>query len=218
MSPSISKQNGRIDSMMLLSALGLVLALAAFAYNLWQMSLGADWDEQYRGMALEMRNTTQDIRVSSREAFSGNEEAFTALSRSAAQFPQQLEELRSGREGLPAPGPSMSEHIGEIQGEWTVVSGSAGAILSARDRILFIRDVSANLNSNIRTIQAHYADLVDILGDTNVSNETLLAAQQQLWLIERIGRNIDRILEGGANAPAAAEEFKRDAQMFQRNM
>jgi twitching motility protein PilJ len=218
MSPSISKQRGRIDSMMLLSALGLVLALAAFAYNLWQMSLGAGWDEQYRGMASEMRVTTQDIRVSSREAFSGNEEAFAALAISSARFPTQLGELRGGREELPAPGPSMDTYLDRIDEDWSAVNGSATAILSAQERILFIRDVSANLNSNIRTIQAHYADLVDILGDTNVSNETLLAAQQQLWLIERIGRNIDRILEGGANAPAAAEEFKRDAQMFQRNM
>ena len=59
---------------------------------------------------------------------------------------------------------------------------------------------------------------MDILGDLNVSNATLLAAQQQLWLIERIGRNLDRILEGGANAQVAAEEFKQDALMFQRNM
>ncbi len=112
----------------------------------------------------------------------------------------------------------MNIYVNRIDGNWNDVRQSADTILAARERILFIRDVSSNLNLNIRTIQAHYADLVDILGDLNVSSSTLLAAQQQLWLIERIGRNIDRILEGGDSATAAAEEFKQDALLFQRNM
>lgn len=218
MSPSILKQRGRVDSIMLLSALGLAGALAAFAYNIWQMSISSGWDEQYRGVASELRVTTQDIYVSSREAFSGQVAAFADLEASRGQFPRNLNILQNGAESLPQPGPAMTASVNRIVSDWDAVSESVEAILGAQDRILFIREVSENLNTNIKTIQAYYADLVDILGDTNVSKTTLLAAQQQLWLIERIGRNIDRILEGGANAQAAAEEFKQDALMFQRNM
>ncbi len=218
MSRSISRQRGRIDSLMALSVLGLVGALSAFAYNLWQMSLGAAWDEQYRSTATELRVTTQDISESARDAFSGARPAFAALRIARAQFPQQLSELRDGHEGLPPPGPSMLVYTNRIESNWQPVSKAVDQLASAQERILFIRDVSGNLNKNIKTIQAHYADLVDILVDSVVSNATLLAAQQQLWLIERIGRNIDRILEGGATAPNAADEFKQDARLFQRNM
>ncbi|MCX2980425.1 methyl-accepting chemotaxis protein [Halieaceae bacterium IMCC14734] len=218
MSPSILKQRGRVDSIMLLSAVGLAGALTAFAYNIWQMSISSGWDEQYRGVASEMRVTTQDINVSSREAFAGQVDAFAELDASRAQFPRNLNVLQNGAQGVPRPGLSMTAPVNRIVTDWDKVSESVEAILAAQDRILFIREVSENLNTNIKTIQAYYADLVDILGDTNVSNPTLLAAQQQLWLIERIGRNIDRILEGSANAQAAAEEFKQDALMFQRNM
>lgn len=218
MSSTHMKQRGRVDSVLMLAAVGLVGALASLGYNMWQMSLGSDQDEQYRSVASELRVTTQDINVSSREAFSGDELAFDALEVSRKQFPSQLNVLRNGRQDLASPGKSMTGYIAEIDKDWAKVSGDVDAILAARQRILFVRDVSHNLNSNIKSIQAHYADLVDILGDSRVSGATLLAAQQQLWLIERIGRNIDRILEGGQDAATAAEEFKQDALMFQRNM
>jgi twitching motility protein PilJ len=218
MGPSKPRQTGRIDSLMLLSVFALLGALTGFGYNLWQMSLGVGWDEQYRGVASELRVIAQDVSESSRDAFSGNPEAFDALLSSRAQFPSVLESLRNGREDLPVPGASMNIYISRIDSDWSGISIAADTILAAKERILFIRDVSGNLNRNIKSIQAYYADLVDILGDSRVSNATLLAAQKQLWLIERIGRNIDRILAGGETAPAAAEEFRQDALLFQRNM
>lgn len=218
MSLSISKQSGRVDSLMLLLALALVAGLAGTAYNLWQMSLGAGWDEQYRSVASELRVTTQQLNVESREAFSGDIEAFAALANSRREFPEKLSILRDGDAALPAPGASMNGYVDSIERDWTVVSRSADEIISAQQRILAIRGVSANLELNIKAIQANYADLVDILGDLRVSSATLLASQQQLWLIERIGRNIDRILQGGEAAAIAAEEFKQDALQFQRNM
>ena len=72
MSPLNSKQHGRVDSLMLLSVAGLVAVMAGFAYNFWQMSISAGWDDQYRAAVSELRVATQDINVSSREAFSGN--------------------------------------------------------------------------------------------------------------------------------------------------
>jgi twitching motility protein PilJ len=218
MSPSISKQSGRVDGLMLLTAVGLLVGLAGVAYNLWQMSLGADWDEQYRSAASELRVTTQELNVSSRAAFSGDAEAFAALAASRRDFPTQLSLLRDGDAVVPPPGSSMNVYIARIEKDWVVVDRSAQAIIAAQQRILTIRSVSANLNLNIKAIQANYADLVDILGDLDVSSATLLASQQQLWLIERIGRNIDRILGGGEGASVAAEEFKQDALLFQRNM
>ena len=218
MGPSKSKNSGRVDSTMVLLVLALLAGLAGFAYNLWQMNLSSGWDEQYRSVASGLRVTSQQINSTAREAFSGQGEAFDALDSYRTQFPADLNVLRKGRTGLPAPGPSMNIYLNRIDSDWDVVSGAANTIVSAKERILFIRDVSDNLNTNIKQIQAYYADVVDILGDARVSNATLLAAQQQLWLIERIGRNIDRILAGGDAAPQAAEEFKLDALLFQRNL
>jgi twitching motility protein PilJ len=204
---------------MILLVLALLAGMAGFAYNLWQMNLAATWDDRYRSVASSLRVTSQQMNVSAREAFSGSEQGFVKLSNFRRQFPAQLGVLRRGdpSEGVPAPGPSMGAYLDRIDSDWAKISNAADAILNAQPRILFIRNVSNNLNTNIKQIQAYYADIVDIMGDAQVSNATLLAAQQQLWLIERIGRNIDRILEGGATASEAAEEFRRDALMFQRN-
>ncbi len=218
MSSIMKKQRGRVDSVLTLSAVGLVAAVAALGVNMWQMSLSSGYDEEYRSTASDMRVISQDINLESREAFSGSEAAFSALAKSRKEFPVELSVLRDGNEEVPAPGESMVPYVNTIEKQWNSVASDADAILGAKQRILFVRDVSRNLNANIKTIQAYFADMVDILGGANVSSETLLAAQQQLWLIERIGRNIDRILAGGKDAPAAAEEFKQDALLFQRNM
>jgi twitching motility protein PilJ len=204
---------------MILLVLALVVGMAGFGYNFWQMQQQAAWDDQYRELASQLRVTSEQINVSSRGAFSGEEQAFSALSLQRSQFPRQLYKLRNGEPGaFPAPGPSMDVYLSRIDGNWDTISRAADSIISARARILFIREVSNNLNTNIKQIQAYYADIVDILGDTRVSSATLLTAQQQLWLIERIGRNIDRILEGDGGAQEAADEFRADAFMFQRNM
>ncbi len=218
MSSTIMKQRGRVDSVLMLASAGLLATVAGLGINMMQMSSGAAQDDQYRTIASDLRVLTQDINVEAREAFSGNQTAFTELAQSRQQFPVQLNMLSNGTEDLGAPGETMTAYVDAINEQWSTVGTGVDAILSAQDRILFVRDVSANLNTNIKTIQAHYADLVDILGGSNVSSETLLAAQQQLWLIERIGRNIDRILAGGSDASASAEEFKQDALKFQRNM
>jgi twitching motility protein PilJ len=204
---------------MILLVLALLGCAAGLGFNFWQMQQQAAWDEQYRTLASELRVTSEQINVSSREAFAGDETAFGALADQRAQFPRQLYKLRNGEPGsFPAPGASMDIYLARVHERWELISRAADAITSARARILFIREVSNNLNTNIKQIQAYYADIVDILIDAPVSSATLLAAQQQLWLIERIGRNIDRILEGGDGAQQAADEFRADAFMFQRNM
>jgi len=219
MGPSSNKNAGRVDSTLILLVLALLISIAGLGYNVWQLTLGAGWDDAYRSVATSLRVTSQQINVSAREAFSGDEQSFATLNTQSREFSRQLEKLRSGdaSEGLPAPGPSMNIYVTRISNDWKVVSDASAAILSAKDRILSIRAVSNTLNANIKEIQGYYADIVDILGDSQVSNETLLAAQQQLFLIERIGRNIDRILEGGSGAQQAAEEFRADALTFQRN-
>ncbi len=218
MKSTIIKQRGRVDSVLMLSGVGLVVAVSALGVNMWGISQSSSHDEVYRSTASDLRVIAQDINLESREAFSGMPAAFTELSRSRKSFPAELAVLRDGNEDVPAPGESMRPYVDNIDKHWNNVAGDVDAILSAQKRILFVRDVSKNLNANIKTIQAYFADMVDILGGANVSSETLLAAQQQLWLIERIGRNIDRILAGGEDATAAAEEFKQDAMLFQRNM
>ena len=214
----INKQRGRADSVLLLSAAGFAVTIGLLGVNMWQMSAGTAEDEAYRAIASEMRVISQNINLESREAFAGNEPAFASLATSRQNFPVQLDALRNGTEDFSAPGESMTSHTDKIEAQWSTLSADIDAILGAKERILFVQDVSSNLNSNIKNIQALFADMVDILGSSNVSSETLLAAQQQLWLIERIGRNIDRILAGGDGAAAAAEEFKQDALLFQRNM
>ena len=219
MRPADKRNSGRVDGTMILLVLALFGSMAGLGYNFWQMQQQEAWDNQYRNLASDLRVTSQQINVSSREAFAGKEESFTALANQRAQFPRQLFKLRNGEPGAyPAPGASMEIYLTRIDEDWDAISRAADAITSARARILFIREVSTNLNTNIKQIQAYYADIVDILTDAPVSSATLLAAQQQLWLIERIGRNIDRILEGGASAQQAADEFRADAFMFQRNM
>jgi twitching motility protein PilJ len=96
------------------------------------------------------------------------------------------------------------------------VSDSAQVLLDAGARLVLLNSVSAELEQNIKPIQSEFAGVVDILRDEAVSSETIVAAQKILWLTERIARNIDKILAGGAESQLAADEFRTDAADFNR--
>ena len=110
----------------------------------------------------------------------------------------------------------IDAEVAEIQTSWQPVKRSAQVLVSAGNDISFIRGVSSDLESNIRPIQSEFAAVVDILRDENVSADTVAAAQKTLWLTERIARNIDKILAGGQESQAAADEFRQDAASFNR--
>ena len=63
-------------------------------------------------------------------------------------------------------------------------------------------------------LQGEHNNIVEILLENNAPSDQVAVAQMQSWRAERIGRNIDKMLRGGGDANAAADQFNLDANLF----
>lgn len=182
--------------------LGILACLAGVGYTFYMIQKEAGQEGEYRLAADTMRLISQEMAAEARESVGGAEATFTELEANVAKFSEELKHVA---------GVGFASEVQTIEERWTPVEAAATTLADAGERIVFLHSVSSELEKNIRPIQSEFAAVVDILRDESVSSETIVAAQKTLWLTERIARNIEKILLGGAESQAAADEFRTDA-------
>jgi twitching motility protein PilJ len=188
-------------------AMGILGCLAGVAYIFFMIQLEAGQDGESRIIADELRLLSQGVTVSARESEQGEPSTFKQLG-------QDLESFRELLGRIPPLGlENEVENIGLL---WQPIENASTTLIDAAPRIVLINSISADLEKNIKPIQSEFAAVVDILSDEAVSANTIVAAQKTLWLTERIARNIEKILAGGAESQTAADEFRVDAANFSR--
>tara|TARA_R110002110_G_scaffold362241_1_gene572028 strand:- start:99109 stop:101193 length:2085 start_codon:yes stop_codon:yes gene_type:complete len=196
------KKSGASTFWVALMTVGILACLGGVAYTFFMVQQEAGEEGEYRLAADEMRLLSQQIVVKARESAQGDEVVFEQLGEYVEGFEGQLASLQSS---------GLDEEVVNIALSWKTVRDSVQTLMDAAPGIVFTHAVSEELEQNIRPIQSEFAAVVDILGDESVSPETIVAAQKTLWLTERIARNIEKILAGGADSQPAADEFRTDA-------
>ena len=192
-----------------LISLAILACLGGVIYTFVMIQQEAGEEGEYRAIANDLRLQSQQVVARARETAQGEQRTFDQLATQVAQFNVALAGLENA--GLDA-------ELEEILAQWAPIRDSAQTLVDAGPRIVFIHGVSDELEKNIRPIQSEFAAVVDILLDESVSSDTVSAAQKTLWLTERIARNIDKILAGGAENQRAADEFRIDAADFNRTV
>lgn len=200
-------KSGASSFWMVVMTLGILGCLGGVAYTFFMVQQEAGQEGEYRLAADDMRLLSQEVAVNARESVYGEETTFAELSGNLEKFQWQLETLEAA---------GFQNEIASIEASWARVNEPARTLLDAGPRLVFINDVSAQLERNIKPIQSEFATVVDTLRDQRVSSETIVAAQKTLWLTERIARNIDKILAAGTDSQLAADEFRADAADFVR--
>ena len=189
----------------------LVVGLLGAGVNTYFVARHASQDQQYLTLTSELRVLSQQISTSSRNATNGEAPAFEQLAKNRAEFDKTLKTLTSGDGSLP--GMSGSE-LGELNNLWARVNTASETIVKNRERVLFLHDVAKTLNDSIPELQQEYNNVVEVLAQNNSPADQVALAQRQSWLAERIARNVDKMLEGQADAPQAADQFNLDASTF----
>ena len=200
-------KSGASSFWMVVMTLGILGCLGGVAYTFFMVQQEAGQEGEYRLAADDMRLLSQEVAVNARESVYGQETTFAELSGNLEKFQWQLQSLEAA---------GFQNEVASIEASWARVNESALTLLDAGPRLVFINDVSAQLERNIKPIQSEFATVVDILRDQRASSETIVAAQKTLWLTERIARNIDKILAAGSDSQLAADEFRADATDFVR--
>lgn len=190
-------------------SLAILACLGGVVYTFVMFQQEAGQEGEYRSLANDLRLQSQQVVARARETAQGEQRTFDQLDAQLAEFDAALAALQ---------GTGLDAEMRDITAEWEPIRASAKTLVEAGPGIVFIHGVSDQLEENIRPIQGEFAAVADILQDESVSSETVAAAQKTLWLTERIARNIDKILAGGADNQRAADEFRTDAAAFNRTV
>lgn len=204
-------KTGRAASVIV--ALMLVGFIGA-GFNTYVILRDAGYDQRYLELTGEMRLYAQQLANASREAALGDTASFDTLARAQRNFGAVRRELVEGSKDLPSPADMLGGDIAQLNRLWAQVDSAAETIVSNRERIVFLYEVAANLNQLIPQLQDAYNKVVGIMLKRDASANQVAIAQRQSLLLERIARNVDRMLEGTDAATAAAEQFTVDANEF----
>lgn len=172
-------------------------------------------DASYLQQVADLRAQAYRLTSLSRDATSGNEKAFGDLATVIQAMDVTWGKLHT----------SDQRTLKELQPQfdayaaiWGRVKNNAQDIVKNKDLIVSLNEVGKALNSNLPSLQSEHSNIVEILLDSKAPSDQVAEAQQQSWRAERIGRNVDKMLRGDADASAAADQFNLDANLYGRTL
>jgi twitching motility protein PilJ len=192
-------------------ALSVILAVVVIflGYNLLTVFQQTSQDQGSLQLASEMRGQSYRLVGLSRESTAGGEGAFGELQNVANQMEKSWASLSANLSGEVS-----SEQLGSLEETWQKARQNAQTIIDNKETVIFLNKIAATLNKTLPELQQEHTNVVEILLASRAPAEQVAVAQAQSWRAERIGRNIDKMLEGGAGAEEAASQFNRDANLF----
>lgn len=205
--------NVRANPAMVVLVVLLIGFLVLIPVTYVMVQKGLERDQEYLQQAAELRAQAYRLTALSRDAIEGDEEAFTELAQVVETMGNTWESLRSSDLRTRQ---QLSSEFSAYAQVWNDVRENANTILTNRDTIVFLNEVGQTLNETLPELQAEHNNIVEILIENDAPAEQVSQAQMQSWRAERIGRNVDKMLRGDADASRAADQFNLDANIYGR--
>ncbi|MCV6624174.1 MAG: methyl-accepting chemotaxis protein [Cellvibrionaceae bacterium] len=189
----------------------LVASLIAMAVSFYLLQRDAGKDQEQLQLTAELRALSYRLTALSRESTSGDEKAFSELSKVVATMDSTWQTVRTQDESNRT---MMAAEYAAFDSVWQRVKSNSRTIINNKDTIIFLNDVANTLNQSLPELQAEHNNIVEILLESNAPADQVAVAQMQSWRAERIGRNVDKMLRGGSDAMESADQFNLDANLF----
>jgi len=191
----------------------LVASFVAAMVLLYLINQGKNNDQRYLQQAADLRAQAYRLASLSRDATSGDEKAFGELSSVVASMGSTWTALQTSD---PRTRAALAGDFAAFDNVWKGVKNNAQTIATNKDLIVSLNSVGKELNDNLPTLQGEHNNVVEILLDAEAPADQVSEAQMQSWRAERIGRNVDKMLRGDADASSAADQFNTDANLYGR--
>jgi twitching motility protein PilJ len=197
-----------------LRTLGLLLALTliASATLVWLDSGATTRGAAYASAAGQMRMLSQRMAKAAQQALQGNPAFFKELKDSRATFTALMSAVTRGGdiEGVTVPGsPDLADTaplLKALSAEWAKTDKSVGAVLQQEKNLVALGKAVADIN-------AKNAQLLQLSEQVEASSKDASAAHLAM-LSQRIAKNANVLLVGGAIDPESAFQVGKDMASF----
>ena len=197
---------------MIASVFFLVFSIASIT-SIILINKEAGNDQRYLQNVGDLRAQAYRLTSLSRDATSGNQQAFEDLSSVVNSMSSTWSMLQGSGERTQS---MLSTELDAYSAIWKRVQNNAHAIATNKDLIVSLNNIGNTLNNNLPSLQSEHIKIVDILLESGAPADQATQAQLLTWRAERIGRNVDKMLRGDTDASDAAEQFNRDALFYSR--
>jgi len=192
----------------------IVLGIACImvgTYSAIEVSSQVKNDQSNIQRIANLRVNALRITQLAEDASAANEDAFDALSNLNNQMTQAWRRLQKR---LYDQGEISRPQVQSVADSWSGVSDKLQLLGDNRETVLFVSRVARELNAKLPLVQDNSGQVVDVLITQSAPAGQIAIAQEQLWLVERIGRNIDKMISGSGDVNVAADQFKSDSNVF----
>lgn len=221
LSPTERAKNLKMLDRKQIFLVSMVFCLLVTLVAVWQVLSTATMETEYLAHASELKVLSQSVAKNASESANGKSGAFTQLNDVRAKFGGLWEEITEGsdRSGMSANSKfarGASEEIKTLGVRWNRVSTNADTILDGEDKVLDLHELVGTLSGIIPKLQAEYQNVVQLLIRSQAPADQIQKAERQIFLAERMLRNINKILEGTEESVGATDMFGKDATRFGR--
>lgn len=204
-------QKPKTNTLTVVLSVMLIVVIVFLGFNLLTVFQQTSRDQENLQRASEMRAQSYRLVSLSREATSGQEGAFSELQNVVDQMQKSWNTLNANLSSA-----TPSSQLSSLEEAWLKARKNAQTIIDNKNTVIFLNQVAATLNDTLPELQQEHTQVVEILLASRAPAEQVAVAQAQSWRAERIGRNVDKMLAGGADAETSAEQFTSDANLFGR--
>lgn len=193
--------------------IGLLASLSGVAVSIYMVQRDAARDQRYLQNAADLRVQSNQLASVARDASFGREESFAELQSLLTGIGSTWERLRASD---PKTRIALAQELQQFENVWERVKANGNTITDSKDKIVFLTEVASNLQEVLPVLQQQYTSISEILLDNKAPADQVATASGQTWRLERIGRNVEKMLAGSADAAEAADQFNFDATLFGR--
>ena len=207
----MKKNAGKGSSFRTLIIIFGIACIMVGTYSAVEVSRQVKSDQSNIQRIADLRVSALRITQLGEDASAANEDAFDALNNLNSEMTQVWRRLQKR---LYDQGEISRPQIQSVADSWAAVSDKLRLLADNRETILFVSQVARELNAKLPLVQDNSGQVVDVLIAQSAPAGQIAIAQEQLWLVERIGRNIDKIISASSDANVAADQFKSDSNVF----
>jgi twitching motility protein PilJ len=188
-----------------------IICIGAAAYSIIEVNRQAKIDQSNIQSIANLRIKALRITKLADDASAAREEAFDSLTGLNTQMERGWKILQ---QRLNTQDEISRTQIKLVADSWAKVQGELKQLADSRETVVFVSTVARKLNATLPQVQDNAGRVVDALIAQSAPAGQIAIAQEQLWLIERIGRNIDKMILASGDANVAADQFKGDSNVF----
>ncbi|RMD70801.1 MAG: methyl-accepting chemotaxis protein, partial [Gammaproteobacteria bacterium] len=196
----------------------LIVTIALMAAVFTYVNLQSRHEQQYRTLASEEQILTEKIAKYAVGATTGDAEALSRLKKAQERFRHTLDMLKQGEPdaGLPPSPPEVADALQDVDQRWEEIDHNIQKIIARNEVLMALPEITSAIEAMTPPLVKASTQFLRTLIRKGADARQVALAARQIALIERITKNLDKVMQGKVEAVAVIERVGRDTASFGR--